>query len=149
MIGETIGLVLGSILMFFSYILVRTFMALHIRADYFSKSAYKKYRKEVNFSKRFWFTWLSVNSKAKYSKYERKYINYPFIIKIYKILNIIMLSLLGIVAFFVIMTAIDVFQIRYAYMVMILYSICILFCFIVISIIVGYERTEYHRKRHR
>ena len=149
MIGETIGLVLGSILMFFSYIFVRTFMELHIRVNYFSKSAYKKYRKEVNFSKRFWLTWLSVNSKAKYSKYERKYINYPLIIKIYKVLNIITLSLLGIVAFFVIMTAIDIFQIRYAYMAMISYSVCILFCFIVFYIIKGYERTEYHRKRHR
>jgi len=141
------GLIAGSVLMIIGYIVIRVYIELVIRYNYFSKNERKKYRKTVSLLNKFWLTWIENHSKVKYSKSERKYINYPLIISTYKMMNITMLIFLIGVELTVVMSFINIFQTRYAYVVLTGYSLCILLCFVILSFIEGYKRTEYHRKR--
>ena len=139
------------ILLFVSALLFigcKAFMSLIIW-DSFSKGQYKKYKRESGFWERYFIVSTQRYVKDRYSKSEKRVINYTSIVKVLFYLNIL-LHLVFVIHFFgvLIFGFIDIND-AIVGSISLIYFLMILLCFIIFALIEQYEKRNYHKKRTR
>ena len=136
------------IVLIISYIISRGFIELFV-ITYFSKNTYKSYKKQTNFLQRYWLIWIAKNSCVKYLKSERRYINYPIVMAVLFYTNIILFLSLIIVFLLVFLGNIDVLDMKYSELGILIYIVEIIISFGIYAFLENYVHNEYHRKRRR
>ena len=130
------------------FIVCKAFMSLIIW-DSFSKGQYKKYKRESGFLERYFIVSTQRYVKDRYSKSEKRVINYTSIVKVLFYLNIL-LHLVFVIHFFgvLIFGFIDIND-AIVGSISLIYFLMILLCFIIFALIEQYEKRNYHKKRTR
>lgn len=130
------------------FIVCKAFMSLIIW-DSFSKGQYKKYKRESGFWERYFIVSTQRYVKDRYSKSEKRVINYTSIVKVLFYLNIL-LHLVFVIHFFgvLIFGFIDIND-AIVGSISLIYFLMILLCFIIFALIEQYEKRNYHKKRTR
>ena len=130
------------------FIVCKAFMSLIIWNS-FSKGQYKKYKRESGFWERYFIVSTQRYVKDRYSKSEKRVINYTSIVKVLFYLNIL-LHLVFVIHFFgvLIFGFIDIND-AIVGSISLIYFLMILLCFIIFALIEQYEKRNYHKKRTR
>ena len=130
------------------FIVCKAFMSLIIW-DSFSKGQYKKYKRESGFWERYFIVSTQRYVKDRYSKSEKRVINYTSMVKVLFYLNIL-LHLVFVIHFFgvLIFGFIDIND-AIVGSISLIYFLMILLCFIIFALIEQYEKLNYHKKRTR